>query len=151
MAHFLPKLCQVPGALLILMLAACAPSLVDGPRPPHNEPEPPYRKIIIQDLRWQLSEGLFLAGQAPATSASEEKQTGMFSNPKMLGAVEISGVRRVFHATQGLVWLVCLKVDALSRRPLTYAIFIRVDEIVDWRSNVWVDRCDEQIYEPLGL
>lgn len=74
---------------------------------------------------------------------------GLLGNPRQLGAVEISGARRVLHLT-GWAWLVCVKVDA-GGRPLTYGVFVRNGAIVDTRSNVSIDRCAEQAYQPLDV
>ncbi len=118
-------------------LAACSSSFSQGPPQAPAELPPPYREIIAQNLL------------RPAGAPSDpEHPAKMFPSTEDLGMVEVSGVRRVFHFT-GWTWLACLRVNA-RQQPVTYAVFIRDSAVVDWRSNVQIDRCEAQVYQPLG-
>jgi len=117
---------------LFLVLAECSSRFVDGPGAPPDDPLPDYRGIIADSLR-------------PTTT----KRPKLSINLPQIGSVEISGLRRVFNFT-GWSWLACLKADGHGH-PFYLAVFIKESVIVDSRSSVTIDKCDEQSYEPLDL
>src|SRR5689334_14532474 len=121
-----PRICAI-NSVMALVLAGCSMPLGEAPPEQPVEPTPPYRKIILDQIR----SGLLTANKHTDTEKSPDKasQTGPFKDPSRLGVIEISGPRQVLHLT-GWVWRVCLRVDA-QRNPVTYAIFIRNSDVVD--------------------
>jgi hypothetical protein len=73
----------------------------------------------------------------------------LFPDSKVLGDLEISGVRLVEHF-RGQVWRTCLKIDA-HVQPQLYAIFIQDGKIIDSRASIVIDQCGRESYEPFEL
>jgi hypothetical protein len=108
-----------------LSLAGCAAGGVVGylpdPPAPDDLSQPNYRQIIADNLRT------------------------VFPEQTSVGTLQISGARPFDHL-RGRAWLVCIRINADSR-PLDYAVFIIGDKIIDTRTGVVIDRCNQQSYE----
>jgi len=123
----------VAGALAALPLAGCSLGLTDLPAIPHHvDDDPPLARTYRSNLASAL-----------------QKPGAIFQKPDRAGPFEISEPRHTLHLT-GRAWLVCLKTEAW-RQPVTYALFMKGNRVVDYRAAVWTDRCDEQTYESLVM
>jgi hypothetical protein len=111
--------------VLAVNLGGCAAShIIDNfPNPPVSEElsEPNYRQIVAENIGT------------------------VFSDPRSLGALEISAVWRTNHL-KGAVWATCLRIHADSA-PQEYAIFIQDAKIIDQRAGVALDHCKQQAYQ----
>jgi hypothetical protein len=110
------------------MLGGCSASeLVQNwtPPPVADLSQPNYRRIVADNIK------------------------SIFPNQKLLGELEISGVRLVDHL-KGAAWLTCLKLDAHGT-PQVYAIFIQADKIIDQRAGIVIDQCYKETYTPLEI
>ncbi|MEA2950003.1 MAG: hypothetical protein QOI40_5333 [Alphaproteobacteria bacterium] len=113
---------------LAVMLGGCSASeLVQNwtPPPVADLSQPNYRRIVADNIK------------------------SIFPNQKLLGELEISGVRLVDHI-KGAAWLTCLKLDAHGT-PQVYAIFIQADKIIDQRAGIVIDQCYKETYTPLEV
>jgi hypothetical protein len=113
---------------LAVMLGGCSASeLVQNwtPPPVADLSQPNYRRIVADNIK------------------------SIFPNLKLLGELEISGVRLVDHL-KGAAWLTCLKLDAHGT-PQVYAIFIQADKIIDQRAGIVIDQCYKETYTPLEI
>jgi hypothetical protein len=113
---------------LAVMLGGCSASeLVQNwtPPPVADLSQPNYRRIVADNIK------------------------SIFPNQKLLGELEISGVRLVDHL-KGAAWLTCLKLDAHGT-PQVYAIFIQADKIIDQRAGIVIDQCYKETYTPLEV
>jgi hypothetical protein len=113
---------------LAVMLGGCSASeLVQNwtPPPVADLSQPNYRRIVADNIK------------------------SIFPNQKLLGELEISGVRLVDHL-KGAAWLTCLKLDAHGT-PQVYAIFIQADKIIDQRAGIVIDQCYKETYTPLEI
>jgi hypothetical protein len=113
---------------LAVMLGGCSASeLVQNwtPPPVADLSQPNYRRIVADNIK------------------------SIFPNQKLLGELEISGVRLVDHL-KGAAWLTCLKLDAHGT-PQVYAIFIQADKIIDQRAGIVIDQCYKESYTPLEI
>jgi hypothetical protein len=110
------------------MLGGCSASeLVQNwtPPPVADLSQPNYRRIVADNIK------------------------SIFPNQKLLGELEISGVRLVDHL-KGAAWLTCLKLDAHGT-PQVYAIFIQADKIIDQRAGIVIDQCYKETYTPFEI
>ena len=72
-----------------------------------------------------------------------------FKDYESYGAFEISQYRWV-HSVKGWSWLTCVRFNDKGRR-LAYALFIKQQDIIEYRYSVATDKCDTQTYLPFAL
>ena len=80
-----------------------------------------------------------------------EKIAGIYPGLKLTGAPLISRVRKS-ESVSIANWVICLRNDAPADTATDaryYAVFIKKNEIVDYRLAVVLDRCEMQSFEPL--
>ena len=116
------------GAVLSLVLSVflggCS-YLLDTNWTPSQDPEPDSADVIL------------LA----------EKIDKIFPTLKLPGAPEISRVRRT-EAVSLANWIICLR-NNVPENSRTYAIYVKKNEIVDYRLAVLMDRCEQESFVPL--
>jgi hypothetical protein len=149
-AHITAMRRQIALAVLVELLASCAPGVV-----PYGdsslEREPNFEAIITQNLRSPRTEPAETQKIADINSTFFSERGNIFSNPKKIGFVEIADSgRRVIDSTIGWTWMTCIRAQVGDTRG-TYAIFISGNAIVDARNSVIPDRCDAFKYRPVDI
>jgi hypothetical protein len=77
-----------------------------------------------------------------------ELATAAFARAKLTGAPEISPVRAT-HDSQWGDWVFCIRSGG-AEPSLRYAVLIGHDAILEVRSSVLIDGCDQETYQPLA-
>jgi hypothetical protein len=121
------------SALCCIALARCGNSAYFQDGQTFAGPKPDYRRIIKQNLR-----------------PLADKPAPTLKNPDTLGPLEISDVRWVQHHTAGWVWLACVKAHPAGRPSIEFAFFIDRNSVVDVRTAILADHCQQQVYQPLS-
>ena len=85
-------------------------------------PDPTYNKLVAEHIK------------------------DTFKDYASYDAFEISQYRWV-HSIKGWDWLTCVRFQDKGRR-LTYALFIKQKEIIEYRYAVETDGCGAQTYSP---
>lgn len=111
--------------LLPLFLLGCSALSLPKEDAPVSGPDPKYNALIATHIKRSFKD-----------YASYE-------------AFEISDFRWV-HSVKGWTWLTCVRFQDKGRR-LTYALFIKEDDIAEDRYAVVTDACDAQNYSPFAL
>ncbi len=88
----------------------------------------------------------------PLRAAPEEKRLAALANEafaraKLTGAPEVSAVRPA-HDNQWGDWVFCIRSSSADQ-SLKYAVLIGHDAILEVRSSVAIDGCDQETYRPL--
>ena len=113
-------------ALLCLALSGCADlAATDSVGHPQVGTPPPDEKKLAE-----------LVGSA-------------FKTTKLSGSPEASPVRAT-HDNQIGDWMVCVKSSAPDE-TLKYAVFIKSNSILDIRSRVSIDGCNNETYRPVEI
>jgi hypothetical protein len=71
-----------------------------------------------------------------------------FVTAKLTGAPEVSPVRAA-HDSQWGDWMFCIKSSSPDQ-PTKYAVLVGHDAILDVRSSVLIDGCDQEAFRPLA-
>jgi hypothetical protein len=85
--------------------------------------------------------------QPPDLAAMSDKVQAVFRTAKLTGYPRVSAVRPS-PVTAPTDWMVCLRSDA-ENDPRSYALFIRTNEVVEWRLALMIDRCATETYGAL--
>jgi hypothetical protein len=117
----------------------------------------PMRRIllVLSSLTTSGCAGINL-GDAPPQAASPapegkrlaELANEAFGKAKLTGAAEVSAVRAA-HDNQWGDWVFCIKSSSADQ-PLKYAVLIGHDAILEVRSSVSIDGCEQETYHPLA-
>jgi hypothetical protein len=117
----------MPTLRILLMLSSLTASGCAGitpeDRPLQAAPPPPEGKRLAE-----------LANEA-------------FAKTKLTGAPEVSAVRPA-HDNQWGDWVFCIKSNSADQ-SLKYAVLIGHDAILEVRSSVLIDGCNQETYSPL--
>ena len=113
------------GLLLPLFLLGCSALSLPREDAPASGPDPTYNTLIAKHIKRS------------------------FKDYASYDSFEISEYRWV-HSVKGWSWLTCVRFQDKGRR-LTYALFIKQDEIIENRYAVTTDACDAQNYSPFAL
>jgi hypothetical protein len=84
---------------------------------------------------------------APEGKRLAELANSAFTVAKLTGAPEVSAVRAT-HDSQWGDWVFCIRSSA-DQSP-KYAVLIGHDAVLEVRSSVLIDRCDQETYHPLA-
>jgi hypothetical protein len=116
----------------------------------------PMRRVLLMlSLTAGGCAGLNLDDVAPPQAAASPQPEGKrfaelandaFARAKLTGTPEVSAVRAA-HDNQWGDWMFCIKSSADG--SLRYAVLIGHDAILEVRSNVLIDGCDQETYHPL--
>ena len=87
------------------------------------------------------------AAPAPDGKRLAELVKTAFGMAKLTGAPEISAVRAT-HDSQWGDWMFCIRSSSADPSP-RYAVLIGHDAVLDVRSSVLIDGCDQETYRPL--
>jgi hypothetical protein len=100
--------------------------------------------------------GVTESAQQPrvGTAPPDEKKlaelvAGAFKTAKLSGAPEVSPLRATHDGQMG-DWMVCIKSSAADQ-PSKYAVLIGNNSILEVRSLVLIDRCDNETYRPIKI
>jgi hypothetical protein len=85
---------------------------------------------------------------APEGKRLAELANEAFAKAKLTGSVEISQVHPT-HDSQWGDWVFCIKSSSPDASP-RYAVLIGHDNVLEVRSSVWIDGCDQETYQPLA-
>ena len=111
--------------------------------PPAERP-PNFRAIIVESLRIKSE-------TAPRTQSELNyfvDRGGIFPPTTKIDDVKISdAIRMVQTNMHGWAWLTCMRLNA-NGSPVTYAVFITGNHVVDARVAVAIDNCDQGNYTP---
>jgi hypothetical protein len=120
-----------------LIVAGCA-DLPSQAVPPNGRP-PDYKKIIRAALyeKSQVS--------ASAAVAGDER---IFRISDLYPPFETSNAHQV-EIVAGWTWQVCLKGIQKNGRLIYLSVFIKDNYIVDLRTSIVADKCENEAYEPL--
>jgi hypothetical protein len=88
------------------------------------------------------------ATPAPEGKRLAELVNAAFARAKLAGAPEVSPVRAT-HDSQWGDWVFCIKSGNADRSP-KYAVLIGHDAVLEVRSSVLIDGCDNETYHPLA-
>jgi hypothetical protein len=88
------------------------------------------------------------APPAPEGKRLAELANEAFARGKLTGAPEVSAVRAA-HDSQWGDWVFCIKSSSADQ-TLKYAVLIGHDAILEVRSSVLIDGCDQETYHPLA-
>jgi hypothetical protein len=123
--------------LIVLFLGGCSAVIDQAPQPSENPP--PYKQLIraalVSDAKPDASNvsGLF----PPITQIKNAYSFYEVSQPRQVNIVG------------GWTWQVCLKGN--NKDGVVYvAVFIKDGSIVQVRTSVAIDKCGQEIYEPLS-
>jgi hypothetical protein len=72
-----------------------------------------------------------------------------FKTVKLSGAAEVSPVHAT-HDNQPGDWMVCIKSSAPDQ-PLKYAVLIKNNAILEIRTLVSIDGCNNETYRPIEI
>jgi hypothetical protein len=87
------------------------------------------------------------APPAPEGKGLAELATTAAATAKLTGALEVSAVRPT-HDSQWGDWMFCIRSTA--DQALKYAVLIGHDAVLEVRSSVLIDGCDQETYHPLA-
>jgi hypothetical protein len=87
------------------------------------------------------------ASPAPEGKRLIELATQASVMAKLTGVLEISATRPT-HDSQWGDWMFCIKSSSADQ-PIKYAVLIGHDAVIDVRSSVLIDGCDQETYHPL--
>jgi hypothetical protein len=87
--------------------------------------------------------------EPPDLAAMSDKVQTVFTTVKLTGYPRVSRVRPA-PVTAPTDWMVCLRSDA-ENDPRSYALFIRGNEVVDWRLALMIDQCATETYGALPV
>ena len=112
--------------------------------PPAERP-PNFRAIIAESLR--------IKNETDPRIESDLNyfvdRGGIFLPTTKIDDLEISDSIRMVHTNRhGWAWLTCIHLNA-NGSPVTYAVFISGNHVVDARVAVVIDNCDQGNYTPL--
>jgi hypothetical protein len=130
-------------ALLCAVAGFCASASAQSSGPP-QAPTPKYKAIIAKSLRVKDRDNI------PEPGVDYFKgRGGIFSAAARLDHVEIAdSIRMVQTNYYGWAWQTCLRLN-VNGFPLTYAVFISENRVVDARSAVAIDNCQQAKYSAL--
>lgn len=99
---------------------------------------------------FNLDEAAPLQAAAPPPEGKRlaELVNAAFATAKLTGSPEVSPVRAA-HGSQWGDWMFCIKSSNADRSP-KYAVLIGHDAILEVRSSVLIDGCDNETYHPLA-
>ena len=86
--------------------------------------------------------------QQPEGKRLDELVSAAFATAKLTGAPEVSPVRAT-HDNQWGDWMFCIRSSSPDQ-PTKYAVLIGHDAILEVRSSVLIDGCDQETYRPLA-
>ena len=118
------------SALILVLGLFCLVGCAIEERPtkksePPKEPMPAYKSIINAEF------------------------STIVKNPNYYAPYQISGAQWV-NSFKGWAWLVCVKGNNRGE-PIYFSVFIQHEDIIDFRTNVSVDMCTYQSYEPFSI
>ena len=122
--------------MLSLTTGGCAGLNLDDVAPPQAT-TPPQAAALPQATALPQPEGKRLA----------ELVNEAFARAKLTGAPEVSTVRAA-HDNQWGDWMFCIRSSSADP-SLKYAVLIGHDAILEVRSSVLIDGCDQETYHPL--
>lgn len=117
----------------------------------------PLRRILLMlsSLTASGCAGINLDDPPPQASspAPEGKRLAdlvnlAFARAKLTGAPEVSAVRAA-HDNQVGDWVFCIRSSSTDQ-TMQYAVLIGNDAILEVRSSVFIDGCDQATYQPLA-
>jgi hypothetical protein len=85
---------------------------------------------------------------APEGKRLAELANEAFAKAKLTGAPEVSAVRAA-HDNQWGDWVFCIRSSSADQ-SLQYAVLIGHDAILEVRSSVVIDGCNQETYRPLA-
>ncbi len=109
------------------------------------EPMPAYKDLIRDMLTRPARE------QAPARPAGlyVYDPAVRILAPQKYAPYAISGARYVYNFP-GKAWQICLRGTA-EGKPYYFAVFIRRNQVINVRGEIFTDKCPEQTYEPFPV
>jgi hypothetical protein len=88
------------------------------------------------------------ASPPPEGKRLAELANEAFAKAKLTGAPEVSAVRAA-HDNQWGDWVFCIRSSSADQ-SLQYAVLIGHDAILEVRSSVVIDGCNQETYRPLA-
>ena len=137
----------------VLVGLALAAGLVAGAAhaqttvPPGDQAPPNMRAIIAADLQRPDPDPMVPA----AYNGAVPGEMTIFPAKKQVTDVEVlDATRRTLTMLHGWTWQTCLRAK-VGGQPMTLAVFVDRNRVIDARSAVLTDRCDEGSYAPLPV
>src|SRR5262245_59541161 len=87
-----------------------------------------------------------LPSNPPDLDRVSKAAIGIFTKLKLPGSPEMSRLRPA-HVSSPADWMFCLRSDA-DDIPRNYALFVRNNDIVDYRLAVQIDACAAEQFDP---
>jgi hypothetical protein len=143
--------------ILSAVLSGCVGESAFLLNEPPAERQPNFRAIIVESLRIKSDIRQNVDAQRKAGQDSNRESDlnyfvdrgGIFPPKTKIDDVNISdAIRMVQTNTHGWAWLTCMRLNA-NGSPVTYAVFITGNHVVDARIAVAIDNCDQGNYAPL--
>jgi len=131
------------AAATALMLLGAAPCALAQPSPgPPQQPTPNYRAIIAKSLRIKDKYGQ--TGLDHFTNRG-----GIFKDNAKIEHVEVAdSIHMVQTNFYGWAWQTCIRLELNGSRAI-YAVFIAGNSVVDARTAVAIDHCEQSNFAPL--
>jgi hypothetical protein len=134
------------GLALAANLAACPAQAVTADASGEEAP-PNMRAIIAANLQRPDPDPTVPA----AYSGAVPGEMTIFPAARHVSDVEISdAARRTLTMLRGWTWQTCLRATVGGKR-ITLAVFVARNRVVDARTALIADRCDEGNYAPLPV
>jgi hypothetical protein len=135
--------------ILSAVLSGCVGESASLLTEPPAERPPNFRAIIVASLRMKSDIRQNVDAQSNLNYFVD--RGGIFPSKTTIDDVKISdAIRMVQTNMHGWAWLTCMRLNA-NGSPVTYAVFITGNHVVDARIAVAIDNCDQGNYAPLTV
>lgn len=134
------------GLALAAGLAGCTAAAL-AVEQPRNEAPPNLRSIIAANLQ-RPDPGL---GEPDLDSGPYPREVLIFGAKHRVTDVQLSdAARRTLTMANGWAWQTCLRAT-VDGKPSSVAVFVAQNRVIQVRTALIVDRCEEGIYTPLPV
>ena len=135
--------------ILSAVLSGCVGESASLLTEPPAERPPNFRAIIVASLRMKSDIRQNVDAQSNLNYFVD--RGGIFPPKTKIDDVKISDAIRMVQTNRyGWAWLTCMRLNA-NGSPVTYAVFITGNHVVDARIAVEIDNCDQGNYAPLTV
>jgi hypothetical protein len=134
-------------SLVGAVLSGCASSVVPDAAP--NEPPPNFRAIVLADLTSpEVAPGKRTVNDAPLPPAPKGQ---IVPGNKRIERVEVSDSPRQLRTDlNGWAWQTCIRASVDGFRK-NLSIFVQNSRIIDSRTALITDQCDNAHYVPIEI
>jgi len=134
------------GLALAAGLAGCTASAL-AVEQPRNEAPPNLRAIIAANLQ-KPDPGL---GEPDPNTGPYPREVQIFGAKHRVTDVQLSdAARRTLTMANGWAWQTCLRAT-VDRKPSSIAVFVAQNRVIQVRTALIVDRCEQGNYTPLPV